>query len=97
MRCVPDWVFRQTFPSVPTFTVTKFGVVPPVRRLRFEASGRGEPQGHTVTNPFPVASVPVTLRTTAAASGGTLVAPTPVTWTCTTTPGPGLGPEYPTR
>ena len=69
----------HTRPPSPTFAATMFGVAKAVR-LRFDASGRGEPQGYTVTNPAESLSAAVTLSITAPASTGALTAPTPVTF-----------------
>jgi hypothetical protein len=66
MRCVPLSVNSETLPSAPRGTITWFAMVwPAAAMLRFEASGRGRPDGHTVTNPAPVAPVAVTVNTTA--------------------------------
>src|SRR3954454_19984607 len=72
-----------------------FGAVVPLVRLRFEASGRGEPHGNTVMNPSSVASTPVTFRATAAALSGAREAPKPVTLTATVVPPAGMGPVQP--
>ena len=49
MRWVGDCVYRQTLPPVPTLATTAFGIVEPCVKLRFEAVGRGDPHGQTVT------------------------------------------------
>src|SRR3954453_575953 len=54
-----------------TCTTTELAVGWNGRGLRFDADGRGEPHGYTVTNPRPGASTAVTLRATASASTGT--------------------------
>src|SRR5262245_39293766 len=95
MRWVPLWVNKHTLPPVPTPTMTRLGVVAPATRLRLDTVGRATPQGQTVTNPLALASVPVTLSTTAAASAGTWLVPVPVTFSSTTPPTPGFGPVYP--
>src|SRR5438552_116283 len=57
-------------PSGPTGTITWFGTVPSLTTFRFDVSGRGAPAAETVQYPSFVASVAVTVRTTAVASAG---------------------------
>src|SRR5215468_9622650 len=71
MRCVlPAKLNRLIWRLVPSATVTWFGAVSPGVRFRFDASGRGEPVGHAVTKVLAVGSVPVRLKVTADADGG---------------------------
>ena len=81
----------HTRPPAPTFAATRFGVAKALR-LRLDASGRGDPQGYTVTNPAESLSAAVTLSNTAPASTGTLVAPAPVTLNSMVWPVIGLAP-----
>src|SRR3954468_7671927 len=85
----------ETEPSAPKGTVTWLEVVAPAAgSLRADVSGLTEPDGHTVTNPGPAASVAVTLSTTAATPDfGT--GPTPAIFRFTTDPAAGRSPWYP--
>ena len=78
--------------GVPPETV--LGIVCAATRFRFDAFGRAEPHGHTVTNPGADASTPVTFNTTADASAGT--PPDPATCNSIVSPAAGCPPEYPT-
>src|SRR4051794_12861796 len=55
----------ETCPSLPSFAMTRLGIVWPAAMFKFDASGRGVPLGHTVRYVGRVASVAVTFRTTA--------------------------------
>ncbi|GEP49176.1 hypothetical protein MSA03_26840 [Microbacterium saccharophilum] len=72
---------RFTTPSPPTFTVTRFGIVCPPLKFRFEAVGIAVPDGYTVTNPSRDGPVTVTFITTAATPAGT--PERPATWSAT--------------
>ena len=87
-RCTPFRTKRHTCPFVPSRARTAFGIVCPATTFRLEASGRGNPQGNTVTKPGPLASVAVTFSTTALASAG--IPALPPTWRASTVPGGAL-------
>ena len=95
IKSVPDWVNRQIVPAALILAITRLGAVPPVVKFKFDAVGWGWSHGQTVTNPLPVASVPVTLSTTAEAVTGTLVDPVAVTFKVTVCPAAGVAPTYP--
>src|SRR5437773_8452851 len=77
----------ETKPFDPSATSTRLGTVWPRTQLRFEASGRGTPDGQTVRKLGAVASVAVTFTTTAiAAVAGTR--PWPAILTLSVCPGP---------
>ena len=67
------YVYRHTRCVASTWTTTELAVGWNGRGLRFDADGRGEPHGYTVTSPRPGASTAVTFRATASASAGTAV------------------------
>src|SRR3954453_14834949 len=94
-RCPPDWVNRLTLPSAPSGTVTSVDTVEPApSTLRFDAFGRGSPDGHAVTNPLPEDSVMTTFIVTAETPEvGT--PPRPATFSEIVEPCPGLAPVYP--
>src|SRR5664279_3996420 len=80
-----DPLYSATAPSAPTGARTRFGMVCPAVKFRFEARGRGEPEAYPVMNPPAVGAVTVTFSTTA----DTPVAgtpPCPVTLTATVAP-----------
>src|SRR5712692_2066718 len=66
---------RDTWPPVPTVTVTRLGRVSPAAQFRFEIVGRAFPAGQIVRKPAPAVLVTVTFRTTAVAAAGTVVLP----------------------
>src|SRR5262245_40990788 len=70
----------QTLPPVPTLASTALGTTCPAAKLRFEALGRGDPQGNTVRKPPVAGDTAVTFRITASAPPGT--PPRPVTVSC---------------
>ena len=49
MTCVGFCVKMHTLPPSPILAITRFGAVMPAVAFRFEAFGRSEPHGHTVT------------------------------------------------
>ncbi len=61
----PAELNRVTLPSTPTLAMTRFGIDSPGTKFRFDANGRGDPAGYTVTNPGAVGPVTVTFNTTA--------------------------------
>ena len=67
------YVYMHTRRVASTCTTAELAVGWNGRGLRFDADGRGEPHGYTVTSPRPGASTAVTLRATASASAGTAV------------------------
>src|SRR5664280_1177411 len=68
MICVvpPDPLWNLIDPSVPTWTVTRFGIVAPAAQFRFDAVGNALVPGYTVKNPPAWVSVTVVFTTTAA-------------------------------
>src|SRR5262245_38635620 len=72
----------HTLPPVPSFDTTRLATVKFCTKLRFDAVGRGEPHGNTVTKPGRVGSVTVTFSATDVALAGTPARP--ATWTSTT-------------
>ena len=62
----------QTLPLAPIGAITPLATTAPVVKLRFDASGRGTSQGHTVMYPASSGSTPVMFRATAEASPGTI-------------------------
>src|SRR6478735_12215313 len=91
-RWPPDCVNRLTLPSAPSGTVTNVDTVASTpSTLRFEAFGRGVPEGHAVTNPLPEDSVMTTFIVTAATPEvGT--PPRPATLSEIVAPWPGFAP-----
>src|SRR5215218_9302301 len=74
-----------TILPAPTFATTRFGIVCPATKFRFDDVGRASPPGCTVTNPPAVGPVTVTFRITAETpDAGT--PPTPVTSSATVPP-----------
>src|SRR6185437_3340005 len=67
MNCtVPVVLLRKsTFPSDPTFTTTRFGIVSPAEKFRFDTVGAVTPSGYTSAFPPTVGAVTVTFSTTA--------------------------------
>ena len=82
--CVALFVNKHTLPPSPILLTTAFGTTEPATKLRFDANGRSDPHGYTVTNPALFASTTVTFNTTAAAPPGT--PPRPVTCNSVTEP-----------
>src|SRR5262245_55778587 len=93
-----DPFFNDTDPPVPNFTVTRFGIVCPAEKFRFDASGGAPPVGNTVRTAARRGAVTGTLSTTATApvSGTT---PRTATSRSTTDPAATLptGAPLPTR
>src|SRR5437868_7170649 len=56
----------STWPLAPSLTITRFAIVCPAVKLRFEAFGNRDPVGHTVRKLDAVGLVTVTFSTTAA-------------------------------
>src|SRR5687768_718442 len=75
----PTALNTDTWPPVPTLTVTALGMVWPGAQLRLDAVGRACPAGQMVRNPWPVVPVTVAFNTTASALAGTPPAPVTVT------------------
>src|SRR4051794_40181934 len=84
MRGAASEMYRQTVPPTPTRPTTPLATVTPAPKLTLDASGRGLPQGYTVTYPAPSASVTVTFNTTDGASRAT--PPRPATESSVTEP-----------
>src|SRR6185437_9687312 len=59
MNCtVPVVLLRKsTFPSDPTFTTTRFGIVSPAEKFRFDTVGAVTPSGYTSAFPPTVGAV----------------------------------------
>src|SRR5450755_2756000 len=88
-----DPLYSWIFPSAPTGTMTRFGMLCPARKFRFDVCCRVPPEGHTVMYPAEVGLTAVTFTTTA----DTPVAGTPpCPVTCNETdPNAGTGPDAP--
>ena len=73
--------YTHTSPVESTGTKTEFGSTAPApKKFTFDASGIGDPHGHTVKNPHPSGSTAVTFNATALAPD-TGTPPTPATGT----------------
>src|SRR5262249_52941204 len=70
----PTW-YSDSVPPGPSPTITRLATLSPGAKFNVDASGRGWPAGHAVTNPGAVGSVAVTLSTTAVAPDGTPARP----------------------
>ena len=66
----PAAVAKETCPAAPTFTVTRFGMVCPAAKLRFDTFEAAVPVGYAVRKLSVVPAVAVTFNTTAAALAG---------------------------
>ena len=80
---MPALLKNETSPAAFSLATTRFGMVTPAVKLRFELSGRSSPAGQTVTNPATVGVTAVTFIATAVTpDGGT--SPTPATFRVST-------------
>src|SRR5688572_6600377 len=86
---VATLVYTHTRPDAPNLANTKFGIVSPATKFRFDASGRSTPHGYTVTYPTAAGFVTVKFNAAAAAFGGT--PPTPPTCNSNTSPASSAG------
>src|SRR5262245_58879067 len=77
-------VKRHTWPPVPILARTALGTTWPATKLRFEASGCGEPHGNTVRKPPDEGDTAVTFNIAAPAPIGT--PPRPSTVSCRVDP-----------
>jgi hypothetical protein len=74
MKSPPVLESRLNFPSAPRPTVNELGRIMPGTKLRLDARGRLEPEGHTVANPggAPMLLSTVAFPTNASALAGTV-------------------------
>src|SRR5215510_11827834 len=93
----PTALNKLTLPPLPTCTTTRFGIVSPVTKFKFDANGRATPVGHAVKKLCAVGFVTVTFSTTAVAPTGT--PPRPVTCKSNDAPPPNgaTGAPFPDR